>query len=206
MKNKSGKCFEVQLSNRTGSFGVKMIKFLGCLFIFFSMACFSALAQESSANEGREATSGIAITGGYGYEYAGFGVAAEWYQHFESLNFGLMLGVGYFPSLTFGTVTTDAAVGFGVGARLAVGGEHRFIADLQYGFAGEAARVVGGSRETAAMWGATLAVGYQNVGRSGFLFQATVGGTWLVGALQWVTDLMGNPLPTINLGIGYKFF
>jgi hypothetical protein len=185
---------------------MRMIKLLGFLMIFFTGVCFSILAQEEVTPESREKTSGIALTAGYGYEYAGLGVAAEWYVSAENPKFGLVLGVGYFPSMTIGTVATDPAVGIGAGARLAWGRNHRFIVDLQYGFAGEAARVSGGIRETADMYGITLGVGYQFLGRRGFVVHGGVGGTWIVGAQPWVTNLMGSLIPTLNIGIGYKYY
>lgn len=165
----------------------------------------SAWAQQNPRTTGREDTSGFAITGGYGYEYAGVGVAGEYYQELGGASIGLLLGVGYFPAMSIGGVTTDSSVGFGVGGRLAIGGSSRFVLDVQYGLAGEAAMISGGTRITSSMWGVTGAVGYQFVGSGGFMLLGTIGYTSFVGAPLWTTFLMGSGVVTLNLGLGYKF-
>jgi hypothetical protein len=119
-----------------------------------------------------------------------------------------MLGVGYFRPVTINGIETDGAVGIGIGARLVLGSRHRFVVDLHYGLAGVAARETtdrwGVIRETVSVPGTTAAVGYQLVDIRGFMFQISVGQTSLVGAEEWVTDLLGDQIPTLNIGVGYK--
>lgn len=184
---------------------MRALKLAICFAVLATLVSMSLFAQQSSGSNARENTSASSLTVGYGYEYSGLGVAAEWYsQRFGALQTGVMAGVGYFPSITIGGVATDAAFGWGAGVRLALGRKSRLIGDLQYGFAGEAAEQIGGARQTAKMWGTTVAGGYQFIGPKGFEFLATVGETWFVNSPQWVTLLMGRSVVTLNVGLGYK--
>ncbi len=159
------------------------------------------------ADEGKHETSGLAITAGYGYEYSGIGIAAEYYI---SPNTGMLFGIGYFPPVDLGVVSTDGALGIGCGVRFASGTQHRFIGDIHFGFAGTAVRSIatpyGTTKESGTMWGPTLAGGYQFLHSKGFIFQISVGGTYLLLAEDWVRSMMGNIILTATLGIGYKFF
>ncbi len=160
------------------------------------------LAQE----QGREATPGIAFTVGYGYEYAGTGVAIEWYDTVPSVGrAALLLGAGYFAPISIGGLETDPGYGVDFGVRIIlVGANHRLIADIEYGFAGEAVKQINGVRTSRAFNGITLAGGYQYIGKAGFVFHATGGVTWIVGADAWITSLMGDSVITLNVGFGYK--
>ena len=163
----------------------------------------SAQSSNSKSN-----TSGVAFNVGYGYEYAGLGAALELYLHYKSFGLGGLLGAGYFPSININGIETDGAIGFGVGTRLVLGSRHRCVVDLHYGLAGTAAReqIVSGStvRDTATVYGTTTAIGYQFVAARGFTFQILVGQTFLDGADEWVTNILGDQILTLNLGIGYK--
>lgn len=182
---------------------VSAIGVIAVLLVFLLGIAAPVSGQQASQESGP----GTAITAGYGYEYSGYGVAIEWYFHDEGPDFGVFAGIGYFPPVSILGVTTDGTIGGGVGVRTARGREHRFIADLQYGFAGQAVRetttFTGTTRETATLLAPTAAIGYQLL-RRGLILNATIGVTWLYGADPWVIELMGEYLPTLNLGIGYK--
>ena len=179
---------------------VKNVLLAGILLAASLLSSVLAFAQEESLKT-REATPGRAITAGYGYEYAGYGAALEYYT---DSHFALLAGVGYFPPVTMGVLQTDPGYGFDFGIRGVFGRHHRFIADLEYGFAGEAVSLISGVRTSKAFNGITAAAGYQFVGGRGFMIQATLGATWLVGADQWINNLLGSPVVTFNVGIGYK--
>jgi len=175
--------------------------FLASIFIFNLNA-----NDEENSVKGKHETPGFAITAGYGYEYSGIGVAAERYF---GPNIGMMLGVGYFPPVNLGGITTGDAFGVGGGFRFAYGNQHRVIGDVHFGFAGKATRTVtttsGTTSESDTMWGPTLAIGYQFLHQKGFIVHASVGGTYLLIAEDWVKSMMGSIVLTLNLGIGYKF-
>jgi hypothetical protein len=176
-------------------------KYLWAVVVLLSLCTTVVWSQNARSSENKE---DIALTAGYGYEYAGFGVALENYP--VDSQFGLILGAGYFPPRDIKGVSTDGTFGVGVGLRFVNGDQHRFIADVHFGLAGQAARetttYIGTEKETDTLWGWTFAGGYQYLGQNGFVFQASLGTTYLIGK-QWAKDLVGDWVPTFNLGIGF---
>ena len=156
-------------------------------------------ADEKSEKGRHETNLGVALSGGFGYQYSGLGASLEWYI---IPAVAVVAGGGYMPSTLVGGSGTG---GGGGGARFCFfKGNHRLLWDaVHFGLAG--ASTVGG--ETDSMYGLTSAIGYQYLGPKGFLFNGSVGITWLAVAEQWAVDAIGTPvIPTINIGFGYKFF
>lgn len=143
--------------------------------------------------------SGLAIQGGYGYQFAGLGGGLFLYRQPSRGAFAVYFGGGYLPGI-------GGASGWGVsgGVMLAKGLNHRLVLDANVGLAAWVEQYYYYDDGTAqysrnSVYGFTGAGGYEFMSDRGFVFRATGGVTF---AFDYTP--LGEIFPTINLAVGKR--
>ena len=148
-------------------------------------------------------TSGPALGLGAGYQTPVFGGQLMYYLRpgERPISFAPYVGVGWWP----GEEERDDVVGYALGVMGVYGRRHRLLVDVGYGLAAVEYRSDLFGNRHRALYGATLAPGYEYMSYSGIFFRATFGGTYRVDETKFFDD--DTPFAaTIHLGTGYKFY
>lgn len=157
--------------------------------------------------------SGLGVSLGYGYQFAGLGGNLILYRRSGRATVAPYAGGGYFPSVSVGGASTGGGFGASGGLMVALGGRHRVVFDANIGlaayvgeseivceydyYAGE--EVCETSSNHYAVYGATLGAGYELMTDGGFVVRPTVGLTF-----PFQDTLLGPVVPSLNLAFGLK--
>lgn len=161
-----------------------------------------ARSAEPDTSPPSSVTSGLAIGTGLGYQYAMIGAQLLYYQQLgASARLTPYAGGGVFPS-----EGDKNLPGFSVGTMLILGASHRFVLDLNYGLAaveGIKELRTGKVIDSRTVYGVTAAGGYEYMADGGFFVRPSLGATYFTDEVSTTNKKV---VPTINIGLGYKFW
>lgn len=147
-------------------------------------------------------TSGLAISAGYGYEFAGFGGQAAYYLKPSSIiSVVPYVSGGYFYD------SNESRPGYAFGSLFEFGDRHRFVLDFGYGLAAIEYKhrvITDETYDVRTLYGVTAAAGWELMTRKGLFIRLTIGATYYTDKPK--DDSESRYTPTINAAIGYKFF
>lgn len=152
--------------------------------------------QETAENDPTR-TSGLALGVGLGSQYPLLGAGLAYYLQIPEASFRLT------PYASIGSQVCSGCVGAAFGVMGSFGQQHRLVVDAFYGTVGSSWYSLHGEpRHELVTWGVGLAVGYEQMIRSGFFWRVEGGATYAFGPPIFPPkDRFG---PALSLGVGYK--
>jgi hypothetical protein len=156
----------------------------------------AAAPQKTGASDPTR-TSGLALSVGLGSQYPLLGAQLAYYLQIPEASFRLT------PYASVGSQLCSGCLGAAFGVMGSFGHQHRFVVDAFYGTVGSTWYSLHGEpRHELVTWGVGLAVGYEQMIRSGFFWRVEGGATYAFGPPIFPPqDRFG---PALSLGVGYK--
>jgi hypothetical protein len=154
-------------------------------------------APQEAGERDLTGTSGPALSVGLGSQYPLLGAQLAYYLQMPEVSFRLT------PYAGIGTQLCSGCLGAAFGVMGSFGRQHRLVVDAFYGTVGSSWYSLHGEpRHELVTWGVGLAVGYEQMLRSGLFWRVEGGASYAFGPPIFPPeDRFG---PALSLGVGYK--
>lgn len=162
----------------------------------------SALGADAERPVRRTTSDGLALSIGFGTQYAFIGTQAGYFHQLGASLFRVAgyASLGYAGPFDFEHTTK---LGYCFGAVVSWGDKHRILLDADYGAIAFLAEEYLDTYRSKVFHGPALQVGYEYMTYSGFFLRVELGVSYIVDPVRWASVNRFNPAGTF-IGLGFK--